>query len=140
MKNRFVLEQGNNRLMPKILIIILAVLIFLLGVWGALSFAARQLVDKRLASIENAYNLQITYRSVSLKGLSGLSLKGVSFKAAHSPIRFSAGSFDIRTNFIKPSDQGYEIKSFYVSDLNIYFASQASTASTSKAGINGNPN
>lgn len=125
--------------MPKILMIILAVLILLFCSWGVLSLAARRIVDKRLASIENAYNLQITYRSVSLKGLSGLSLTGVTFKSAYSPASFSAGSFDIRTNFIKPSDEGYQIKSFNVSDINVYIASQPSTAKEAKA-VGVNPN
>jgi hypothetical protein len=94
-------------------------------------------VDKRLARIESAYNLQISYRTVSLIGVSGISLKDVTFIPARSSMRFSARSFNIYTNFIKPSEQGYEIKSFDVTGMQVYLASASSSG---RAGGADSPN
>jgi hypothetical protein len=125
--------------MPKVLIIILAVLVFIFCIWAVLSFAARRLVDRRLERIESAYNLQISYGSVSLIGFSGISLNDVTFVPARSSIRFSARSFKIYTNFIKPSEQGYEIKSFNVIDMQVYLSAGSSSGMESGGG-SGSPN
>jgi hypothetical protein len=102
-------------------------LLCLAGLWYALSVATTYYAEQKLQIIEKQYNLNIRYRSVSLRGFNSVLIKGFTLASDTSSFLLYAQAFRIKADFRKPAlDLAKNIKGLEIDGLHVHYAPKTS--------------